>query len=267
MTQTKWPPPNPERFINYRTGDGGRRAPNKRVVIGRYGRISVEQARRQAHKVLGEVASGGDPAGERAQARAMPTLQQAFEDYMKANPNLAPATIEIYCTDFRLRLASLPTRPLDSITRRDVEELFNRISEECGWSLTNRSVKLLRSIYRRFCIDIEGLRNSVDLWFAGGGKYHPKRRRRISSPAEVPTPAARDALWFGLYTGMRVGEVLTLRWNGSTWRSASSGSTRPRPGFRLNCRSAGPAARSFGSTVCATASSRLPSAIFSCRCR
>ena len=28
----------------------------------------------------------------------------------------------------------------------------------------------------------------------------------------MPTPAARDALWFGLYTGMRIGEVLTLRW-------------------------------------------------------
>ena len=99
-------------LVNYRTGDGGRRAPSKRVVIGRYGRISVEQARREAHKVLGEVASGGDPAGERAQARAMPTLQQAFEDYMKANPNLAPATVEIYRTDFRLRLGSLRTRPL-----------------------------------------------------------------------------------------------------------------------------------------------------------
>ena len=215
-------------LVNYRTGDGGRRAPNKRVVIGRYGRISVEQARRRGPQGPGR---GRERRRSRRRARpgprharAMPTLQQAFEDYMKANPNLAPTTVEIYRTDFRLRLASLRTRPLDSITRRDVEELFNRISEECGWSLTNRSVKLLRSIYRRFCIDIEGLRNPVDLWFAGGGKYHPKRRRTISSPAEVlpcwragieaevPTPAARDALWFGLYTGMRIGEVLTLRW-------------------------------------------------------
>ena len=211
-------------LVNYRAGDGGRRAPNKRFVIGRHGRMSIDQARRKAREVLGEVAGGGDPADERARARAMPTLEQAFEDYMKANPKLAPATVEIYRTDFRLRLGSLRARRLDKIGRRDVEELFNRISAECGWSLTNRSIKLLRSIYRRFCIDIEGLRNPVELWMAGGGKYHPKKRRRISSPsevlpcwragieAEVPTPAARDALWFGLYTGMRIGEVLTLRW-------------------------------------------------------
>ena len=211
-------------LVNYRAGDGGRRAPNKRFVIGRHGRMPVDQARRKAREVLGEVAGGGDPADDRARARAMPTLEQAFEDYMKANPKLAPATVEIYRTDFRLRLGSLRARRLDKIERRDVEELFNRISAECGWSLTNRSIKLLRSIYRRFCIDIEGLRNPVELWMAGGGKYHPKKRRRISSPsevlpcwragieAEVPTPAARDALWFGLYTGMRIGEVLTLRW-------------------------------------------------------
>ena len=69
-----------------------------------------------------------------------------------------------------------------------------------------------------------GLRNPVDLWLSGGGKFHRKARRKISAPAEVlpcwragiegevNNPAIRDALWFGLYTGMRRDEVLTLRW-------------------------------------------------------
>ena len=68
------------------------------------------------------------------------------------------------------------------------------------------------------------MRNPVDLWLAGGGKFHRKARRKISTPAEVlpcwragiqaevNNPAIRDALWFGLYTGMRRDEVLTLRW-------------------------------------------------------
>ena len=81
-----------------------------------------------------------------------------------------------------------------------------------------------RAVYRRPCVDHGGLRNPVDLWLAGGGKFHRKARRKISAPAEVlpcwqkgieaevNNQAIRDALWFGLYTGMRRDEVLTLRW-------------------------------------------------------
>ncbi len=35
---------------------------------------------------------------------------------------------------------------------------------------------------------------------------------RAGIEAEVANPVLRDALWFGLYTGMRRDEVLTLRW-------------------------------------------------------
>ena len=67
-------------FVNYRTGNGGRKASNKRVVLGRFGRMSPDQARRLAHQALGKVAGGADPAGERAEVRGMPLLKQAFTD-------------------------------------------------------------------------------------------------------------------------------------------------------------------------------------------
>ena len=79
----------------------------------------------------------------------------------------------------------------------------------------------MRSVYRRPCVDHDGLRNPVNLWLAGGGKFRRKTRRKISTPAEVLpcwragieaevlNPAIRDV---GLYTGMRREEVLTLRW-------------------------------------------------------
>ena len=71
---------------------------------------------------------------------------------------------------------------------------------------------------------MEGLRNPVDLWLAGGGRFNRKVRRRISAPsevlprwragieAEVGNPMMRDAFRFGMFTGMRVDEVLCLRW-------------------------------------------------------
>ena len=211
-------------IVNYRTGDGGRKAPNKRVVLGRYGPITADRARKLAHEVLGKVAGGDDPAGDRAEVRGMPTLDDTFEQYMAANPNRSKRTNELYRYEANRYLGDWLSRPLDAISRADVEARFNSITADHGWSAANRAMSLLRSIYRRPCVDHDGLRNPVDLWLAGGGKFHRKARRKISAPAEVlpcwragieaevNNPAIRDALWFGLYTGMRRDEVLTLRW-------------------------------------------------------
>ena len=211
-------------IVNYRAGDGGRKAANKRVVLGRYGQITPDQARRLAQNYLGKIANGDDPAAERAAARGIPTIGDAFEDYMAANPNRSPRTNELYRYEANRYLGDWLTRPLDAITRRDVEARFNRITADHGWSPANRAMSLLRSVYRRPCVDVEGLRNPVNLWLAGGGKFHRKVRRKIATPAEVlpcwrtgieaevNNEAIRDALWFGLYTGMRRDEVLTLRW-------------------------------------------------------
>ena len=57
-------------IVNYRPGDGGRKAPNKRVVVGRYGRIAPDEARRKAQDLLGRVARGEDPAEERSERAA-----------------------------------------------------------------------------------------------------------------------------------------------------------------------------------------------------
>ena len=211
-------------IVNYRAGDGGRKAANKRVVLGRYGQIAPDQARKMAQATLGKVAGGGNPAEERAEARGTATLGDAFEDYMAANPNRTKRTNDLYRYEANRYLGDWLARPLDAIARADVESRFNAITADHGWSAANRAMSLLRSVYRRPCVDHDGLRNPVDLWLAGGGKFHRKTRRKISAPgevlpcwragieAEVNNPAIRDALWFGLYTGMRRDEVLTLRW-------------------------------------------------------
>ncbi len=210
--------------INYRAGDGGRRAPNKRVVVGRYGRVTPEQARRKAQELLGRVAGGEDPAGERAEARALPTLGEACDDYIDSGRERATETQRSYRRYADLYLGDWRSRALDAITRRDVEERFRLITERHGAVPANQALSFLRSVYRRPCVDHEGLRNPVELWIAGGGRYHPKTRKRISSPAEVlprwragieavvVNPVHRDLLMFGLYTGMRRGEIMPLAW-------------------------------------------------------
>ena len=211
-------------IVNYRPGDGGRKAPNKRVVIGRFGRMTTDEARRKAQDLLGRVARGEDPAGERAEVRGVPTLAEAFEIYMKANPNRAANTVRLYRQNLRVNLGDWLKRPLNSIIRQDVEDRFNLINARHGWAGANQTLSMLRSIYRRPCADHENLRNPVELWLAAGGRFNRMRRRRISSPAEVLPrwragvdsvdldPAIRDIFLIGLYTGMRMGEVVSLRW-------------------------------------------------------
>ena len=211
-------------IVNYRPGDGGRKAPNKRIVIGRFGRITPDKARRMAQNLLGRVARGDDPAGERTEARGVPTLAQAFEGYMAANPNRAANTVRLYHQNLRVNLSDWLKRPLDAISRQDVEDRFNRITAKHGWAAANQTLSMLRSIYRRPCVDRESLRNPVKLWLAAGGRFNRKRRRRISAPAEVLPrwragiealdleTAVRDIFLIGFYTGMRRGEIVSLRW-------------------------------------------------------
>ena len=72
-------------LVNYRAGDGRRKAPNKRVVVGRAGRVTLDQAKRRAQELLGRAVAGEDPAGGRAEARGLPRLGETCEEYIKSS--------------------------------------------------------------------------------------------------------------------------------------------------------------------------------------
>ncbi|MDE0386839.1 MAG: integrase arm-type DNA-binding domain-containing protein [Defluviicoccus sp.] len=212
-------------LVNYRASGGGRRAANRRLVIGRHGRVSAEQARRIAQETLGKAAAGEDPAEGRTRSRSTPTLREAFEEFLAAGPERKPRTVEVYRRTVYHDLAPWLDRSLNTISRRDVEQCFNRLTTEIGWVGANSALTMLGALYRRQCVDVQGLHNPVAQWRAAGGRLHRQRRRRIQPPAEVlprwhrgiekgvRNPVARDALRLGLYTGMRHSEVLELRWD------------------------------------------------------
>lgn len=51
-------------IIRYRANGGGRNAPKRFQTVGRYGNLTVDEARKRAKMLLGAAAKGEDPAGE-----------------------------------------------------------------------------------------------------------------------------------------------------------------------------------------------------------
>lgn len=67
-------------FILQYRNDTGR---SRRIVIGRYGALTVEQARAKAKIELGSIAGGADPAYEKQGAKGKPTVSDLCNWYLK----------------------------------------------------------------------------------------------------------------------------------------------------------------------------------------
>ncbi|MCY4626400.1 MAG: Arm DNA-binding domain-containing protein, partial [Acidobacteria bacterium] len=136
-------------ILNYRARGKGRPARHRRVVIGGTDSMAPDFARRRARQLLRQVARGEDPVPERGAEHRLPTLAEAFEEYLAANPDRKEQTARFYRALMRNCLSDWLTEPLDAITRRDVEARFHRVSERRGRTTGNHTLSLLRSVYRR----------------------------------------------------------------------------------------------------------------------
>ena len=71
------------------------------MVLGSIGKLTPDQARGAARKILASVALGEDPAAMRSRAREMPTFRQCAERYLseEAAAKLKPNTLVNYRTN------------------------------------------------------------------------------------------------------------------------------------------------------------------------
>ncbi len=75
-----WPTGRKTFVAKYRVG-GGRSGPTRRLTIGTYGALTVDEARALAKKALGSVAHGEDPAGAKQAKRREMTVAQLIDLY------------------------------------------------------------------------------------------------------------------------------------------------------------------------------------------
>jgi integrase len=196
------------------------------VTIGPYGALTVDQARREARKLLGDVERGSDPAARRDGQREALSVRELAEKWLEQHvtPKLkARSVAEDRRLLDRLLLPALGKRNAADVTRADLSRLHASLA---GTPIqANRVLSLASALFNfgeRIGVRPEGA-NPV----RGIARYRERRRERYLSAAELTrlgivlaecerdgaeSPEVVGALRLLLFTGARVSEILGARW-------------------------------------------------------
>jgi integrase len=198
-------------LVQYRSG--GRGTPTKRLTIGRHGAPwTPDQARRKAKTILGAVADGQDPAGERhakrkEQKAPKNTVRAVAAEWMRRDQAGHRRLSEVQRILDHDVLPAWGDRPIGEIRKRDVIELIDGIADRGSPVMANRTLatvgRLLNWAARRDIIETHPA-----AFVEKPGKE--VRRDRVLSDGElVEIWRASEAIGFPFGDGVRL-LILTL---------------------------------------------------------
>lgn len=229
-------------IVEYRPGAGGRGAPKRRLTIGRFGALTVEEARDIAKTSLGLVHSGGDPAANRTKARAEITVGELCDLYLQEGcETKKPSTLITDRSRIERHIKPLLGRKkISEIARPEIERFlrdvaagktatdvktgkFGRAIVEGGKGAATRTVGLLGGIMS-FAVS---RRLRTDNPVHGVKRYADKKGERFLSTSELgrigaeitkaeqsgANPNAIAIIRLLAFTGARKSEISCLRWS------------------------------------------------------
>jgi integrase len=234
--------------VFYRTAEGRQRF----QTIGRHGSPwTPEAARKEARRILGNVAGGKDPAADKKKARHAESVSSLCDLYFadaEAGRILTrqkkPKKISTILTD-RSRVERhikplLGSRPVASVTRSDIESFMHSVAEgktsiraktakkrglsivRGGRGAATRTVGLLGSIFSyavRQGMRVDNPVRGVER-FADGQRHRRLSEDEYALVGDAIRAAMADAVWppaiaaayFLVITGWRTGEAIGLTW-------------------------------------------------------
>ena len=209
--------------LSYRSG--GRK---RLMVLGTFGVVTIDEARRQASKKLVSARDGNDPLDEKRRATKGQTFGDLATAYIEdhAKPNK-----KTWKEDERRLKQHTPAgwrgRRAASITRVDVSPLYAKIRARAPYE-ANRLLALLRHLFRlgqEWGYIKEGTPNPAVV--SKEVRFKERKRKRWVKPEELPALAqaidrepniyVRSGIWLLLLTGLRKAELLAVRHEDIDW--------------------------------------------------
>jgi integrase len=238
-------------FLYYRTASGQQRRP----AIGTHGELTVEQARQIAKQWLARVALGEDVSRDRMSSRKADSVSMLAERYLNDHAALhkKPRSIATDRANLENHVIPLIGRlKVDDVTRTDIERLHVAVRDgktarqlrarprgrriiRGGPGIANRVLALVSKMFA--CAEAWDLRDTNPA--RGIKKFRERRKDRFldqdeiarllaalddADQLQIESRFATAAIRLLLFTGMRSGEVTSLRW---------SAYDRPRQCLRL----------------------------------
>lgn len=209
-------------LVQYRAG---RRT--RRITIGQHGVLTAEEARIRAKQLLGDVARGLDPSAEKQAKRRAPTVaglcDRFLEEYVEQHckPTTARDYHSIIRRFIRPRLGPLP---IAEVTRADVVAFHHALRDTPYQA--NRAASMLSKLFN--LAEDWGLRQAGSNPARRIKKFREEEKKRYLSDAEqmrlgevlaealeegTESVYAVSAILLLIFTGCRLSEILTLRWD------------------------------------------------------
>ncbi|MCE5361584.1 MAG: tyrosine-type recombinase/integrase [Acidithiobacillus sp.] len=202
---------------------------SKRITIGRHGPWTPDNARREAQKLLAEMAQGVDPNERKHRQRQQSIhLAEVYAEYRLVR-HLTPKTVQEYDRALQVYLADWSSRPVKEITTDKVRQRFRQLSEQHGEATANAVMRTLRALLNfaqaTFSTEEEPLfRDNPVRILSQTRAWHRIDRRQgylrrgdlapwMAAVRELSSPTTRDYLLFLLFTGMRRQEAARLQWS------------------------------------------------------
>ena len=210
---------------------------HRRMTIGRHPHLSLADARVAARKTLGEAQGGADPAQDRQIRRGKDTTFAALATEVleaKATTTREATRRERQRIVDTELLPEWKTRPVASLTRRDVVQLVERIARRGAPVMANRVLATIKVIFAT------GLKRGFPTLEASPaqlvdppapeearGRFLDRKELKVvwATLADEP-PVPRSLFRLALLTAQRIGSVRAMRWadidNADTWHIPAS---------------------------------------------